>query len=57
MGYVATSVPHERAFSTVGNIVTAKRCQMNVNLVRDLVSIAENYAGPKNDMLLSSSLL
>ncbi|EGZ24271.1 hypothetical protein PHYSODRAFT_482887, partial [Phytophthora sojae] len=42
LGCVATSVPSERAFSTAGNAVTAKRCQMDVNLVRDLVFIAEN---------------
>ncbi|GMF48232.1 unnamed protein product [Phytophthora fragariaefolia] len=48
LGCVATSVLSERAFSTAGNTVTAKRCQMDVKLVRDLVFTAEN-AGLKND--------
>lgn len=41
LGCVAT-------FSTAGNIVTAKRCQMDPELVRDIVFISENYAGRKN---------
>ncbi|GMF15051.1 unnamed protein product [Phytophthora fragariaefolia] len=49
LGRVATSVPYERAFSTAGNAVAAKRCQMDVSLVRDLVFIAENYAGPMKE--------
>jgi hypothetical protein len=42
LGCVATSVPSERAFSTSGNIVTARRCSLAPTLVRDLVFIAEN---------------
>jgi hypothetical protein len=42
LGCVATSVPSERAFSTSGNIVTARRCSLAPSLVRDLVFIAEN---------------
>ncbi|EGZ29731.1 hypothetical protein PHYSODRAFT_309939 [Phytophthora sojae] len=39
---VRTSVPSERAFSTSGNIITAKRRSLTPELVRDLVFIAEN---------------
>ncbi|GMF37947.1 unnamed protein product [Phytophthora fragariaefolia] len=39
---VATSVSSERAFSTSGNIVTAKRSSLAPDIVRDLVFIAEN---------------
>ncbi|KAF1316579.1 Electron transfer flavoprotein beta subunit, partial [Globisporangium splendens] len=42
LGCVATSVPSERAFSTGGNTVTAKRCSLSPDLVRDLVFISEN---------------
>ncbi|OWZ17225.1 hypothetical protein PHMEG_0008867 [Phytophthora megakarya] len=42
LGAVATSVPSERAFSTSRNIITAKRCSLAPELVRDLVFIAEN---------------
>lgn len=42
LGCAATSVPSERAFSTSGNIVTARRCSLAPALVRDLVFIAEN---------------
>ncbi|KAK1932211.1 putative AC transposase [Phytophthora citrophthora] len=42
LGTVATSVASERAFSTSGNVVTAKRCSLAPDLVRDLVFIAEN---------------
>ncbi|EGZ18593.1 hypothetical protein PHYSODRAFT_315274 [Phytophthora sojae] len=42
LGAVATSVPSERAFSTSGNIITAKRSSLTPELVRDLVFIAEN---------------
>ncbi|KAK1938996.1 putative AC9 transposase [Phytophthora citrophthora] len=42
LGTIATSIASERAFSTSGNIVTAKRCSLAPDLVRDLVFIAEN---------------
>jgi hypothetical protein len=42
LGCVATSVPSEQAFSTAGNTVTAKRCQLEPALVRDVVFMAEN---------------
>ncbi|EGZ09375.1 hypothetical protein PHYSODRAFT_564085 [Phytophthora sojae] len=47
LGCVATSVPSERAFSTAGNVVTAKRCQMDPDLVRDIVFISENCGNPQ----------
>ncbi|OWZ06346.1 hypothetical protein PHMEG_00021409 [Phytophthora megakarya] len=39
--------PDRGSSSIPGNIVTAKRCQMDVIFVRDLAFIAEAYAGPK----------
>lgn len=39
---VATSVPSERAFSRGGNVVTAKRCALTPEIVRDTIFIAEN---------------
>lgn len=42
LGAVATSVPSERAFSTSGNIITAKRSSLAPELVRNLVFIADN---------------
>jgi hypothetical protein len=39
---VATSVPSERAFSRGGNVVTAKRCALSPDIVRDTIFIAEN---------------
>lgn len=39
---VATSVPSERAFSTSGLVVTAKRCSLAPSSVRNNVFIAEN---------------
>ncbi|RLN88645.1 hypothetical protein BBJ28_00011704, partial [Nothophytophthora sp. Chile5] len=39
---VATSVPSERAFSRGGNVVTAKRCALSPETVRDTIFIAEN---------------
>jgi hypothetical protein len=39
---VATSAPSERAFSTGGNIVTAKRCSLSPTNVRDAVFVADN---------------
>ncbi|GMF37317.1 unnamed protein product [Phytophthora fragariaefolia] len=44
LGCVATSVPSERAFSTAGNIVSAKRSALDPDAVRDLIFIHENYA-------------
>lgn len=44
---VATSVPSERAFSTGGNVVTAKRCSLAPAFVRDAVYIAENSTHTK----------
>jgi hAT family C-terminal dimerisation region len=43
LGCVATSVPCERAFSTGGNVVTAKRCKLKPNFVEDLMFITHNY--------------
>jgi hAT family C-terminal dimerisation region len=43
LGCVATSVSSERAFSTSGNIVTAKRACLAPSLVRDLVFISQNH--------------
>lgn len=42
LGAVATSVPPECAFSSSGNIITAKRSTLTPELVQDLVFIAEN---------------
>jgi hypothetical protein len=39
---VATSAPSERAFSTGGNVVTARRCSLTPSNVRDAVFLAEN---------------
>jgi hypothetical protein len=47
LGTVATSVPSERAFSTSGNTVTAKRCSLSLGLVRDVVFISENFREKK----------
>jgi len=38
----ATSAPSERAFSAAGNVVTLRRCSLNVDLVDDIVLLREN---------------
>ncbi|OWY93488.1 hypothetical protein PHMEG_00037107 [Phytophthora megakarya] len=45
---LATSVPSERAFSTSGNIITAKRCLLAPELFHNLAFIAENARNMKN---------
>jgi Holliday junction resolvase RusA-like endonuclease len=42
LGCVATSVSSERAFSTSGNTVTARRTSLHPSMVRDIVFIAQN---------------
>ncbi|EGZ18209.1 hypothetical protein PHYSODRAFT_497967 [Phytophthora sojae] len=44
LGCIATSVPSERAFSTVGNTVTKRRCSLKASTVRDMVFMAQNGA-------------
>lgn len=41
-GYIATSVPSERAFSTRGNVMTVKRCSLDPETLRDIVFVSTN---------------
>ena len=42
LGCLASSVPSERAFSSAGNIVLAKRASLGDDMVRDLVFLHDN---------------
>ena len=38
----ATSAPSKQAFSVAGNVITLRRCHLNVDLVDDIVHLREN---------------
>ena len=42
LGCIASSVPSERAFSSAGNTVTAKRASLGDDMVRDILFLHEN---------------
>lgn len=45
---MATTVPSERAFSTGGNTVTARRCSLGETMVRDMVFLADDELALRN---------